>query len=305
MYGGYSEKEIKESEEMSSFHGTKINPDRFDKSQLKFYFILLPLAIFMLIPLVFIFCNAFKPMDEIFAYPPRILVRRPTLINFSKLLSTMTVSGIPVTRYLFNSFVITALTVIFTVYISAAAGYALSKKNFKLKKVIFEINTMALMFVPIAVAIPRYIIIVKLGLIDKFIINIIPVLAMPVGLFLVKQFIDQIPNSLIEAAQIDGANDWFIFTKIIIPMAKPAIATVVILSFQAAWNNIEPSSMYINNESIKNFAYYMSTLTTTTNTVAGQGMAAASALIMFIPNLIIFIFTQSKVMNTMAHSGLK
>jgi len=299
------EKGIKESDKMSSFHGTKINPDRFHKSQIKFYLILVPLAIFMIIPLIFIFCNAFKPMDELFAYPPRIFVRKPTFENFNKLFSTMTVSGIPVSRYLFNSIIITALTVLLTVYISTAAGYALSKKNFKLKNILFEINTMALMFVPIAVSIPRYIIIVKLGLIDKFIINILPVIAMPVGLFLVKQFIDQIPNSLIEAAQIDGANDWYIFTRIIIPMAKPAIATVVILSFQAAWNNIEPSSMYINNESLKNFAYYMSTLTSTTNSVAGQGMGAASALIMFIPNLLIFIFTQSKVMNTMAHSGIK
>jgi len=130
-------------------------------------------------------------------------------------------------------------------------------------------------------------------------------LAMPVGLFLVKQFIDQIPNELIEAAKIDGANDFVIFRKIIIPLAKPAVATIVILSFQSAWNYIEASSIYINNESLKTFAYFMTTLNLANNSVAGLGMAAAASLIMFIPNLIIFIFTQSKVMNTMAHSGIK
>lgn len=290
---------------MASFGGDRINPKHFHKSQLKFYFILVPLSLFMILPIVFIFSNAFKPMDELFAFPPRFFVRRPTIYNFKNLFSTMTTSGIPVSRYLFNSLVVTIVTVVATIFISIFAGYALSKKNFRMKKVIFEINTLALMFVPIAVSIPRYIIIVRLGMIDKFIVGILPMLAMPVGLFLVKQFIDQIPNSLIEAAQIDGANEWYIIRNVIMPMTKPALATVAILAFQAAWNNIEPSSMYINNESLKNFAYYMSTLTASNNAVAGQGIAAASALIMFIPNLIIFIIMQSQVMDTMAHSGIK
>lgn len=290
---------------MASFGGDRINPKHFHKSQLKFYFILIPLSIFMILPIVFIFSNAFKPMDELFAFPPRFFVRRPTMYNFKNLFSTITTSGIPVSRYLFNSLVVTIITVALTIFISIFAGYALSKKNFRMKQVIFEINTLALMFVPIAVSIPRYIIIVRLGMIDKFIVSILPMLAMPVGLFLVKQFIDQIPNSLIEAAQIDGANEWYVIKNIIMPMTRPALATVAILAFQAAWNNIEPSSMYINNESLKSFAYYMSTLTASNNAVAGQGIAAASALIMFIPNLVIFIVMQSQVMDTMAHSGIK
>jgi ABC-type glycerol-3-phosphate transport system permease component len=221
------------------------------------------------------------------------------------LLSNFTTSGIPVSRYLFNSFVITLLTVLATVLISSAAAYALSKKKFRLKNAIFEVNTLALMFVAASVAIPRYFIIVQLGLIDTFTINILPLLAMPVGLFLLKQFVDQIPDELLEAAQMDGASDWTIFTRIIIPMTIPAIATIAILSFQTSWNNTEPAVMYINNESLKNFAYYMTTFTASNNEVAGQGIAAAAALIMFIPNVLIFIFMQGKVMNTMAHSGLK
>jgi ABC-type glycerol-3-phosphate transport system permease component len=290
---------------MASFQGTKINPSRFHVSQLKFYLLLAPLSLFMVMPIVFIFSHAFKPMDELFAYPPRFFVRRPTMDNFEFLLSNLTTSGIPVSRYLFNSLLITALTVIATILISAAAGYAFSKKKFKLKNTLFEINTLALMFVPVAVAIPRYFVVVELGLIDTFAINILPMLAMPVGLFLLKQFIDQVPNELLEAAQIDGAGDWTIFRRIIIPMTMPAIATIAILAFQVSWNNTEPSTIYINNESIKNFAYYMSTFTASNNEVAGQGIAAAAALIMFVPNVLIFIFMQSRVMNTMAHSGLK
>jgi ABC-type glycerol-3-phosphate transport system permease component len=143
---------------------------------------------------------------------------------------------------------------------------------------------------------------------DTFWVHILPGLAMPVGLFLIKQFIDGIPDEVIEAAQIDGANDVAVYLRIVLPMIKPAIATIAILTFQATWNNAEISTMYINNESLKTFAFYLTTLTSTAtgaNVVAGQGMAAAASLIMFLPNLIIFIFLQSQVMSTMSHSGLK
>lgn len=114
------------------------------------------------------------------------------------------------------------------------------------------------------------------------------------------------PDALIEAAVIDGATDFRILRKIIFPLIKPTLATVTILSFQSVWNNVETSSLYINNESIKTFAFYMSTLTSVTSgSVAGQGISAAATLIMFLPNLILFIILQSRVMNTMAHSGIK
>jgi ABC-type glycerol-3-phosphate transport system permease component len=199
------------------------------------------------------------------------------------------------------------LTVAATIVVSTTAAFALSKKRFKLKNVLFMINTLALMFVPIAVSIPRFLVIEKLDLIDNFLVHILPGLAMPVGLFLLKQFMDQIPDAMIEAAQMDGATDVQIYWKIILPLIKPAIATIAILAFQASWNNADTSAMYLNQESLKTFAFYLSTLTTTTtgNTVAGQGLAAASSLIMFLPNLIIFIVLQSQVMNTMSHSGIK
>jgi ABC-type glycerol-3-phosphate transport system permease component len=210
------------------------------------------------------------------------------------------------TRYLFNSVVVTVAVVGASVTISAMAGFALSKFEFKLKKVLFEANILALMFVPAAVTIPRYFIVDRLGLTDNMLGHIIPVLAMPVGLFLIKQFVDQIPDALLEAAAIDGADNFLIFRAVVVPMIKPALATVAILSFQMAWNNTETSEIFINNETLKTFAFYMSTLTgNLENRVAGQGVAAAAALLMFVPNLIIFVFMQSKVIDTMAHSGLK
>lgn len=290
---------------MASFQGKKINPTRFHVSQLKFYILLLPLACFMVLPIIYIFTTAFKPAEELFKFPPSFFVVNPTFENYKALFELMAGSSVPVSRYLFNSILVTALTMFISIFLSVSAGYVLSKKKFKGQKLLFEINTLALMFVPIAVTIPRFILIVNLGLVDRFISNILPIVAMPVGLFLIKQFIDQVPDSLIEAARMDGAGELTILFRIIIPAIKPAIATVAILSFQSAWGNVEASVYYLNNESLKTFAYYITTFTSATNTSITQGITAASALIMFLPNLIIFIIMQSNVMDTMANSGIK
>ncbi|MBK8137228.1 MAG: carbohydrate ABC transporter permease [Chloroflexi bacterium] len=286
-----------------------INPQGFHVSQLKFYILLVPLSVLMLLPIIYIFSSAFKPPDELFAYPPRFFVLNPTLKNFTDLFSRLSISGIPISRYLFNSILVTLVTVAASILVSSAAAYALSKKRFKLKQTLFAINTVALMFVPIAVNIPRFLVIERLQLLDTFWVHVLPVLAMPVGLFLLKQFIDGIPDEVIEAAQIDGASDWWIYWRIILPMIQPALATIAILTFQSAWNNADISTLYINNESLRTLAFYLGTLTATTATgaaaVAGQGIAAAAALIMFLPNLVIFIVLQRQVMSTMSHSGLK
>jgi ABC-type glycerol-3-phosphate transport system permease component len=286
-----------------------INPEGFHVSQIKFYIVLIPLAGLMLLPIIYIFSSAFKPPEELFAYPPPLIVTNPTMKNFNDLFSILSTSGIPVSRYLFNSILITVVTVAASVIVSSAAAYALSKKQFRLKQTLFVVNNVALMFVPIAVTIPRFLIVENLNLLDTFWVHVLPVLAMPVGLFLLKQFIDGIPDEVIEAAQIDGASDLHIYWRIILPMIQPALATIAILTFQAAWNNADTSTTYINNESLRTLAFYLTTLTSTTATgadaVAGQGVAAAAALIMFVPNLIIFIFLQSQVMSTMSRSGLK
>lgn len=285
-----------------------MNPQGFNVSQIKFYLILLPITAFMLLPMLYIFSQAFKPPDELFAYPPRFFVINPTFKNFTDLFSKASTAGVPVSRYLFNSVLITLVTILASIVVSSTAAYALSKKKFKLKTVLFAINTFALMFVPIAVTIPRFLIIQRLGLMDTFWVHILPGLAYPVGLFLIKQFIDSIPNEVVEAARIDGATDLHVYWQIILPMIRPAIATIAILTFQATWNSADISTNYINSESLKTFAFYISTLTSSSvgsNVVAGQGIAAAAALIMFLPNLIIFILLQSQVMSTMSHSGLK
>ncbi|HEY8436813.1 MAG TPA: carbohydrate ABC transporter permease [Haloplasmataceae bacterium] len=290
---------------MSRFKGTKINPKYFDRSQLKYYIILVPIGLFMVLPIVYIFSQAFKPLDELLLYPPRFFVNNPTWKNFRDLFRTASSTGVPMSRYFFNSIVIAIVMVVTTVFLSTLTGYVLSKKKFRLKNTLLSINQLALMFVPIAVSIPRYIVVKEIGLTNNFFAHILPYLAMPVGLFLIKQFIDGVPNELLEAARIDGANDLQILTKIVMPLVKPAMATVAILTFQSVWSNVEPSNIYIQDETMKSFAFYLNALANQQNVIAGAGMAAAASLILFIPNLVIFIFMQSKVMNTMSHSGIK
>ena len=279
---------------MAAYSGHKMNPDKFEKGQIKIYLLVLPMVLLCGLPIVFIIFHAFKPMEELFAFPPKFITTHPTLDNFSKLIKASRTGSNPLSKYVFNSILVTVAVVAGSLLFSTMAAYALSKMKFKGARTMMNINQIALMFVSCAVMIPRYLVVNKLHMIDTYWAEILPLIALPVGLFLIKQFVDQVPDSLIEAAYMDGAS-------------KPAIATAAILVFQQVWANLETSNYYINNDSLKNLAFYMNTLTSasTSNTVAGQGMAAAASLIMFLPNLILFCILQNNVMNTMAHSGIK
>ncbi len=294
----------KRKKRRGGFLGTVVDPKRFSASQIKFYVILVPLALFMILPVVMIVNRAFMPLGELFAFPPHIFVRDPTLANFRNLFSLSSTTGVPFLRYLLNSVIITVLTVLLNLVITVLGAYAFAKKRFIGKKALFEINQLALMFVPTAVAISRYIVITSLGLIDTMAVHVLSLAAMPVGLFLVKQFTDQIPDALLEAAVIDGAKERHIILKIIVPLTRPALSTSVVLTFSQVWMAVEASNNYITDDSLRTLAYYLNSLSTN-NAVAAAGMSAAASLILFLPNLIIFIWMQSQVMNTMSHSGIK
>ncbi len=248
-----------------AYKGHRINPTRFEKSQIKIIVILLPLVIFMALPIIFIINHAFKPMEELFAFPPTFFVRNPTLENFESLIKASRTSGIPLSRYVFNSLIVTLVTIFLSLLLTTCAAFALSKIKFRAKNMLMNVNQTAIMFVATAVLIPRYLVISKTGMVDSYLV----------------------------------------YLKIIIPMIKPAIATASILVFQQVWTNMETSNYFVNDDSMKTLTFYMNTLANANNTVAGQGMAAAASLIMFIPNLVLFVILQKNVMNTMAHSGIK
>lgn len=287
------------------FKGIQINPDHFRLSQIKFILLVLPMLVITLLPIIYIFSHAFKPLSELYAYPPKIFASRLTLDNFRNLFLTASQTGVPFVRYLFNSVFSTTVTIILSILMGSLAAYSFSFLKYKFKKTLFFMNQLAIMIVPVAIAVPRFIMMSTLGLTNNMLSHIIPLLAMPVGVFLTKQFMDQVPRELFESAKIDGASHLQIYWKVVMPLVKPALVTVAILAFQISWNNIETSNLYVNNEALKTLPYYFSTLTLGTSAIAAQGMAAVASLIIFVPNIVLFILLQRNVMNTMAYSGIK
>ncbi|MEK5639153.1 ABC transporter permease [Paenibacillus rhizosphaerae] len=264
------------------------------------------LALFMSLPIVFIFNHAFKPQNELFLFPPRFFVRHPTLHNFETLFLHASNATVPFTRYLFNSLIVVSLTLVSVVVVSTMAAYVLAKYQFHFKQLIMSLITLSLMFAPETVSIPRYLVINGIGLNNTYLGHILPSLASPVAVFMLVGFISQIPSDLMEAARIDGAGHVGIFVRMILPLSVPAIATISILTFQGVWGDVETSTLFMQKETMRTLAFYVNSLLSgLQNNVAGQNMAAAAGLLIFIPNLIIFLLFQRRVLETMVHSGIK
>jgi ABC-type glycerol-3-phosphate transport system permease component len=264
-------------------------------------FVLLIVAVFMALPLVYAISNAFKPLDEIFMFPPRFLVRNPSLENFRDLFILMGQSWVPFSRYILNTVFITVVGTGGHVIIASLAAYALEKHEFPGKKFFFSIVVLSLMFSGHVTGIPNYIIMSKLGWIDTYFSIIVPAFASSLGLFLMKQFMVQVPNTLLEAARIDGAPEFLIFWKLVMPIVKPAWLTLIIFSFQGLWNT--NGGNFIYSEQLKTLSNALQQVLAGGISRAGAG--AAVAVIMMIVPISVFVVSQSNVIETMSTSGLK
>ncbi|HOJ11418.1 MAG TPA: carbohydrate ABC transporter permease [Clostridiales bacterium] len=262
------------------------------------------LAAFTAIPLVYMISTAFKPLDELFIYPPRYFVRRPTLSNFTDLLISLGSSVVPFSRYIFNSLFTATVTVAGTVVVSGMGAYALSKHKLPGAGFIFSVIIAALMFSSHVTQIPSYIVVDKLGLLNSYWALIIPKLAVAYNFFLMKQFLDQFPNELLEASRIDGAKEHTIFWKIVMPSLRPAWSTLVVFSFVANWNDYFSPLVFISSQAMKTLPLALQTIGAAGN-IARAGAMNAATLLMTLPTLIIFLVMQAMVMETMAHSGIK
>ncbi|QNK60947.1 carbohydrate ABC transporter permease [Paenibacillus sp. PAMC21692] len=255
----------------------------------------------MVIPLVYTINNAFKPLDELFLFPPRFFVRNPTMDNFFDLFNLMADSWVPFTRYVFNTFFITVVGTIGHVTLASAAAYPLAKHKFPGSKLLFTIVVLSLMFSPHVTAVPNYVIMSWLGWIDSYSAIIVPAIAASLGLYLMKQFMEQIPDALLEAAKIDGASEYRIFWQIVMPLVKPAWLTLVILLFQSLWGTDGGSFIY--SEELKTMNYALSQILAGGIVRAGPG-AFVALLMMSVP-IAIFVTSQSNIIETMASSGMK
>ncbi len=270
------------------------------------YLVMTSLAVVMMLPIVYMVSSAFKPLEEMFLYPPRFLVRHPTFRNFVDLMLAMDSLSVPFARNLFNSLFVTGVTVTLGVVLSSMAAYPLAKyPRMPGAKLFFAVIISALMFAPEVTQIPRYLIVDKLHMIDTYQGMILPSLAGTYGLFLMKQFMDQLPIELIEAAKVDGANEWTILWGIVMPLVRPAWITLTIFSFISTWNDFFTPLIFTRSEQMKTLPLVMSQIGGGPGTVARSGAVAAASLVITLPTLIIFLFLQKYVMETMAYSGIK
>ncbi|HHT38848.1 MAG: carbohydrate ABC transporter permease [Acholeplasmatales bacterium] len=277
---------------------------RVNRSKYSNIFLILVLVIFgafSAYPLIMTASNAFKPLDELFLFPPRIFPRNVTFDNFRDLSELMAGSWIPFSRYFFNTIFITLLGTVGHVLIASMAAYPIAKYDFPGKKLLFALVVYSLMFAPQVTAIPNYIIISSIGLIDTPLAIILPAIASSIGFYLMKQFMEQIPMELIESAKIDGASEYRIFFTIVMPLVKPAWLTLVILLFQRLW--VTDGGALLFSEELKPLSYALRQVAT--GSIERSGTVAAVSFIMMIVPIIFFVISQSKIVETFTHSGMK
>lgn len=263
---------------------------------------LLLMSLCMVIPMLLIISNAFKPLDELWIFPPKLYAINPTLSNFRDMFSIMSTSQVPFLRYVFNTLFITVMGTAGNILLSSMCAFVLAKKKFPGSVAIFKLIVFSLMFSATVGEIVNYITMATLRWLDTYLALIIPACASSLGLYLMKQFMEQVPDALLEAARIDGAGQWMVYSKIVMPNVKSATLTLILLSVQSLWGL--GATPYIYKEELKTLPYALSQILSAGG-IARAGVGAAVTVFMMILPLAIFVFTQSNIIETMSSSGLK
>lgn len=267
---------------------------------------LLVMAVAFFFPVVYMVSQSMKPMNEMFIFPPKIIVENPTFNNYRDFVNVLANTVVPVTRSLFNSLFVVVVGSVGHIVLASLCAYPLAKYKFPGSKFFNQIIVYSLMFNASVTMIPNFLTIAGLGMLDTQWAIIVPGLASTLGLYLMKNFMEQIPDSLMEAAQIDGAGYLRIHFTIVMPVVKPALVTAFIMVFQSFWTNT--GDKFIYTEAQKGFAYVVGQLANGKITGVGSsyaGISSASAVIMFAVPLVVFLIMQNNVVSTMATSGMK
>ncbi len=265
--------------------------------------LLLVTGAFLALPLVYAIVSSLKPFSEIFIFPPRFFVTNPTLDNFTDLFILCANSWVPFSKYLFNSLFTAFFTTFLCVVFSSMCAYPLAKNKFPGRAFLFNLVVVSLMFVSQVTFLPQYIIMAKIGLIDTYWALILPPLGGALGVFLMKQFMEQIPTAILEAARLDGYNEFSIFAKIIMPNVKPAWMTLIIFTFQGVWNNTG-AQQYVFREDLRTLPSMLSQIVSS-GTMARMGTGAAATVFLMLPPILLFVFLQRSVVETMAFAAIK
>ncbi len=257
---------------------------------------------FMFLPMVYVVIQSLKPLDELWMFPPRFYVIRPTLSNFTDLFALMNDSWVPFSRYIFNTVFITAAGTVGNLLLASMAAYALSKLKFPGRNFMFGMIMTSLMFHSTVNQVAHFIILSSFHWVDTYLAIIMPALAGTLGLYLMKQFMESsVSDAVLESARLDGASEFRTFWVIAMPMVKPAWLTLIIETFKNLWNT--GASIYIHSEQLKTFNYAIQQIVS--GGVARAGAGAAATVVMMIVPIVIFVINQSKIIETMGTSGMK
>ncbi len=257
---------------------------------------------FSVLPLIYCICASLKPMNELLVFPPTIFVKSPTLENFLTLPTVLGSLGIPLSRYFFNSMLASIAGTVLHIFAASMAAFVFSKTKIKGRKVMFAVVQFALLYNGYTLAIPQYLIFSKMHIIDTYLVYILPAIPSAMGCFLMKQTIDvSVPDSLLEAARIDGAGPFTIYARVVMPIAKSAWMTLFLFSFRDQWSNISSGTIF--SEQLKTLPQILSTITA--GGIARMGVAMAATVLLLVPPVIVFVFSQANVLETMGHSGIK
>lgn len=265
------------------------------------------LVAFMALPLVYIVNSAFKPLDELFIFPPKFLVENPTLQNFTALFSTLGGTSVPFIRNVVNSLIQTTGIVVLTCAVSALGAYGMVIYHPPGSKFLNELVISALMFSPHVTQIPRYLVVNELGMVNTFWALILPSVASAYNFFLMRQFLVSYPKELIEAGRVEGASEIRIFIKLVLPAMKPVLSTLVVLSFVANWNDFFSALIYTSDEAMRTLPLALQTISGGSGAAAigNAGATSAATMLMTVPTVILFAISQRNVMETMTYSGIK
>ena len=260
------------------------------------------LGAFMFLPMLYVVMQSFKPLDELWMYPPRFFVMSPTLENYGSLFSLMSLNWVPFSRYIFNTVFTSVMGTFGHLFIASLAAYTMAKIKFPGGKFMFKTVQTSLMFHATVTAITSFIIMSALRMVDTYLAIIVPAWGSTLGLYLMKQFMDSaVPDTVLESARLDGASELKTYWVIAMPMVKPAWLTLIVYSFQALWN--QGASMYIHSEQLKSFNYAIGQITA--GGIKRAGASAAAQVIMMLVPILVFVFSQSNIVETMGSSGMK
>ena len=256
----------------------------------------------MFIPMYYAVIQSLKPLDELWMFPPRFIVMKPTLKNFKDLFSLMSGNLVPFSRYIFNTVLVSVAGTVGNLFFSSLAAYALAKIKFPGGKFMFKTVQTSLMFHATVTSITSFILMSAFQMVDTYWALIIPAWGTSLGLYLMKQFMESsVTDAVLESARLDGASEIRTFWTIVMPMVKPGWLTLIVYSFTGLWN--AGASIYIHSEQLKSLNYAIGQITA--GGIKRAGASAAASVVMMLVPISVFLVSQSNIIETMGSSGMK